>query len=76
MPAAGLTLKEPRIVVPFAYSYIGPHPDHQIALDLLNRDRDLLAPLVTHRFGLDAAGEAFQTAADKSSGSIKVVVEP
>lgn len=76
LPADGLTLKEPRIVVPFAYSYIGPHADHQIALDLLNRDRALLAPLVTHRFPLKGAAEAFQTAADKSSGSIKVVVEP
>jgi threonine dehydrogenase-like Zn-dependent dehydrogenase len=76
LPAEGLTLKEPRIVVPFAYSYSGPHADQQMALDLLNRDRELLTPLVTHRFALAAAEEAFQTAADKSSASIKVIVEP
>ena len=29
-----------------------------------------------HRFPLDAAPEAFATAADRSSGAIKVVLEP
>jgi threonine dehydrogenase-like Zn-dependent dehydrogenase len=37
-----------------------------------------LAPraLITHRFPLDAAPEAFSAAADRSSGAIKVVLEP
>jgi threonine dehydrogenase-like Zn-dependent dehydrogenase len=32
--------------------------------------------LITHRFPLDAAAEAFATAADRAAGAIKVVLEP
>ena len=38
--------------------------------------RDIAKTLITHRFPLDAVAEAFATAADRSSGSIKVVLEP
>jgi threonine dehydrogenase-like Zn-dependent dehydrogenase len=32
--------------------------------------------VITHRFPLDAAVEAFRVAADRSAGAIKVVLEP
>jgi threonine dehydrogenase-like Zn-dependent dehydrogenase len=32
--------------------------------------------VITHRFPLDAAHEAFAAAADRASGAIKVVLEP
>jgi len=32
--------------------------------------------LITHRFGLDEAVEAFRVAADRKSGSIKVLLMP
>jgi threonine dehydrogenase-like Zn-dependent dehydrogenase len=32
--------------------------------------------MVTHRFGLDDVAEAFETAASKAGGAIKVVVTP
>ena len=32
--------------------------------------------MITHRFPLDAVGEAFATARDRASGAIKVVLEP
>ncbi len=52
------------------------HPDFGLATRLVIERRDQLAPLVTHRFKLDQVAEAFATAADKRTRSIKVQVEP
>jgi threonine dehydrogenase-like Zn-dependent dehydrogenase len=38
--------------------------------------RHTIGPLVTHRFGLDDALDAFATAGDKATGAIKVAVVP
>ena len=46
------------------------------AAALLAASPDFAATVITHRFPLDAAAEAFATAANRSAGSIKVVVEP
>ena len=37
---------------------------------------ELVSAVVTHRFGLDDAEEAFRVAADRKAGAIKVVLEP
>jgi threonine dehydrogenase-like Zn-dependent dehydrogenase len=50
--------------------------DFTVATELVDRYRDELAPLVTHRFALDQVVEAFATAADKTRQSIKVQVHP
>ncbi|HAQ22596.1 MAG TPA: alcohol dehydrogenase, partial [Acidimicrobiaceae bacterium] len=47
-----------------------------VAAQLLVDVPDLAEVLVTHRFGLDEASEAFRVAADRSAGAIKVVLEP
>jgi threonine dehydrogenase-like Zn-dependent dehydrogenase len=33
-------------------------------------------PIITHRFPLSQAADAFHAASDRSSGAIKVVIEP
>jgi len=71
-----LVMKEPRIVGSLTYGREGPRADFEIAIDLLTRRADQVARLVTHRFGLEAIGQAFATAADKSSGAVKVIVTP
>jgi threonine dehydrogenase-like Zn-dependent dehydrogenase len=58
------------------YSVHDGRPEFATAIALIDRHRDLLAPLVTHHFPLDAINEAFATASDKATRSIKVQVTP
>jgi 2-desacetyl-2-hydroxyethyl bacteriochlorophyllide A dehydrogenase len=76
LPALLLISKEVRVVGAMLYDRAGPRADFEIAMDLLERHRDLAAGLITHRVGLDAIQSAFTTAADKRSGAIKVSVLP
>jgi threonine dehydrogenase-like Zn-dependent dehydrogenase len=46
------------------------------AAALVGRVPELSAALITHRFPLDQAAQAFATAADRAAGAIKVVLEP
>ena len=50
--------------------------DVDAAAALLAITPDLADTLITHRFPLDAAAEAFATAASREEGAIKVVLEP
>ena len=54
----------------------GGRGQYERSLELVRSGRFDLAPLVTHRFGLDDIAEAFEVASSKSGGSIKVVVTP
>jgi threonine dehydrogenase-like Zn-dependent dehydrogenase len=54
----------------------GGRGQYERTLELIRSGRVDLDPLVTHRFGLDAAAEAFSVAASKSGGAIKVLLVP
>lgn len=43
---------------------------------MLAADPDIAATVVTHRFPLDDAADAFRVAADRAAGAIKVVLHP
>jgi 2-desacetyl-2-hydroxyethyl bacteriochlorophyllide A dehydrogenase len=54
----------------------GGRGQYERSLELVRTGRVDLEPMVTHRFSLDDIGEAFETAASKAGGSIKVIVTP
>lgn len=54
----------------------GGRGQYERSLELVRSGRVDLAPMVTHRFSLDDIEAAFETAASKAGGSIKVVVTP
>jgi threonine dehydrogenase-like Zn-dependent dehydrogenase len=58
------------------YRRSGPSRDVDVAAAILAADPGIARTLVTHRFPLDAAGEAFAVARDRAAGAIKVVLEP
>jgi 2-desacetyl-2-hydroxyethyl bacteriochlorophyllide A dehydrogenase len=74
--ALGLMLKETRIVGGITYCRPGMASDFDTALRILAAGPEKARALITHRFPLQEAAEAFRTASDKSSGSIKVQLAP
>ena len=76
VPGMLLGLKEVRLVPSYLYGREGTVRDMDTAAALLASRPDLPDILITHRFPLDAAREAFEVAADRKSGAIKVVLEP
>lgn len=71
-----MLVKQPRIVSTLTYSRTGAHADFAIALRLLERHRDVMATLITHRFPLREIADGFAAAVDKSQGAVKVTIEP
>jgi threonine dehydrogenase-like Zn-dependent dehydrogenase len=74
----GFTTKELRLRAASGY---GVHRHSGVrefatAADLLAAVPDVVDALVTHRFGLDDAAEAFRVAGDRRSGAIKVQLIP
>jgi threonine dehydrogenase-like Zn-dependent dehydrogenase len=65
-------LKEVSLVPAFLYGQL----EFASAVRLLASVPVLRDVIVTHRFSLDDAAEAFRTAADRSSGAIKVLIHP
>jgi len=76
LPGFPLCLKEVDVIPASLYSREGASRDIDVAAAILARTPDVADAMITHRFPLDAAPEAFTTAADRKSGAIKVVLEP
>jgi threonine dehydrogenase-like Zn-dependent dehydrogenase len=69
-------MKEVRTVPAVGYCNHGHGRDAEAAAQLLAARPELVDVMITHRFPLEDAVEAFRVAADKSTGSVRVVVEP
>ena len=74
--AMSVMLKEMRLVGAMTYGRAGTRSDFALALEIAGRRAPALRSLVTHRFPLERTGEAFETANDKKTGSLKVSVTP
>ncbi len=75
-PGFALCLKEVDVLPASLYGRAGAMRDIDAAAALLAATPALPRVVITHRFPLEAAAEAFATAADRKSGAIKVVLEP
>ena len=76
IPGLAFSTKELTLLGSNCYSHSGGHSDFGAGVALMQANAQRIEPLITHRFGLVDANLAFATAADKSSGSIKVQIEP
>jgi threonine dehydrogenase-like Zn-dependent dehydrogenase len=70
------TAKELRLVGSFAYCRHRNGRDMADAAAILAADPTIADAIITHRFPLEDAAQAFRVAADRASGTIKVVLEP
>jgi threonine dehydrogenase-like Zn-dependent dehydrogenase len=68
--------REATITTPLCYSIIDGRHDFEVAVDIVAAQPDAVRSMITHEFKLDDISAAFATAANKGSGSIKVMVRP
>ena len=76
LPGFLLCMKEVRIVPASMYGRSGATRDIDRAAALMASNPEIATTLITHRFPLEAAQEAFKTAGNRAAGAIKVVLEP
>jgi threonine dehydrogenase-like Zn-dependent dehydrogenase len=72
----GAFLKELRVQSSLGYCSHSGGRDYDDAISRLSSHSEIARSLITHRFPLDDAAEAFRVAADRSAGAIKVVLHP
>jgi threonine dehydrogenase-like Zn-dependent dehydrogenase len=67
-------LKEQTIVFSSCYGILDGRHDYEVAIEMMSSGKVPLSKMVTHRVSLDDIQKGFETAYDKSTGSIKVQV--
>ena len=78
MPIPGLPslVKELTYINSIAYGRDDGVRDVAQAASMLADKPEIAQTIITHRYPIDDAAEAFRVAADRSAGAIKVVIEP
>ena len=76
LPGMSVMFKELRILTGIMYGRGASGRDIEAAAAILEANPDVARALVTHRFPLDAVDEAFDVAARRAEGAIKVVLDP
>jgi threonine dehydrogenase-like Zn-dependent dehydrogenase len=75
-PGVGMWMKEVRLVPSMMYCSGPAGREIDQAAAALAGDARIGPAIITHRFPLSAAADAFAAARDRAAGSIKVVLEP
>ena len=68
-------LKEQTIAFSSCYNVLDGRHDYELAIEMMARGQADLGQMVTHRYSLDDIQRGFETAYDKSTGSIKVQIQ-
>ncbi len=68
--------KEARIIPSLGYCAHKGGREMEDAAAMLAEDPEIARTVITHRFPIEDAARAFQVAGDKTSGAIRVVIEP
>ena len=75
LPGLGFMTKELTLIGSSCYAFDSDRSDFGIAAAMLPDLSRPLEPVITHRFGLDEISRGFDTAMDKSTGSVKVQIQ-
>jgi 2-desacetyl-2-hydroxyethyl bacteriochlorophyllide A dehydrogenase len=76
VPGVATLVKELTWIGAMAYGRHDGHREVEAAAALLANEPLIAETLITHRFGLDEAAEAFRVAGDRGAGAIKVALHP
>lgn len=71
-----LLMKELTLAWSYCYGRTETGSDFARAIEVIAAERDVLAPLVTHRFTLGEIGRAFEVAGDRRGGAVKISIRP
>jgi threonine dehydrogenase-like Zn-dependent dehydrogenase len=76
LPAFEVSMKNLKIYASALYGRTGLIRDVEVAAQLMAQRPELADILISHRLPLDSAVEAFEIAADRKAGALKVVLQP
>ena len=68
--------REARVIPSLGYCAHEGGREMEDAAAMLAEDPEIARTIITHRFSIDDARHAFEVAGDKTSGAIRVVIEP
>ena len=68
--------KEARVIPSLGYCAHDSGREMEDAAAMLAEDPEIARTLITHRFPIEDAAEAFRVASDRAGGAVRVVIEP